>query len=366
MAPSLTALLGCIKQLWECPSFSDDELLGEIFRLNQTPIDTAEVKLAGNWLPYRYQPKQRTVNWLLPTGPATEPFQDEAISRYRQQLLLNQIIQPCTSLAIAQQQTKHLVDAKPAGFIFHLSRCGSTLVSGCFSELETTCVFSESPLLTGLLLDGNLSTEEQQDFLRLFINLQAAAFSARPQMIIKWNAWDIFRWEMIRNIYPDVPVIFLVRDPLEILASHQRSSGRHMAGDTTLANFHPVFANPHTDDSVLDWQIRVLLGLLSAMNEKSAQANIRVVDYQHWSAQSMIAMLDFFGCGINEPVFLKIQARMRFHSKSPGQVFVADKVKKQNCFNVVEQEKIRAQLTPAYNQLNKSAQKNPGMVINGY
>lgn len=364
-ASSVAELLACIKKLWECPTVSDDDLLREIFLLNQTPINSQEVTLAGRWLPYRYQPQQRIVNWLLPTGHATEPFQDETICRYRQ-LLLNQIIQPCTSLTVAQQQAKQLVDTQPAGFIFHLSRCGSTLISACLSELETTCVFSESPLLTELLLDDSLPAVEQQDFLRCFINLQGAAFSERPQIIIKWNAWDIFRWKTIRTIYPDVPAIFLVRDPIEILASHQRSSGRHMAGDPTLAKLHPVFANRHSDGSWLDWQIQVLRSLLLAMSEKSTLAKVMVVDYQYWDEQSLTLVLDFFGCGLNEHGFLKIQERMRFHSKSPGQVFVPDKEKKRNCFTSAEQARIHTQLAFAYNQLNKSAQKNLGMVINVY
>lgn len=359
-ADSVSDLLMRIKLLWDCTQLDDNELLGEINRLNQIPVD-GTITLAGNWLPYRYHAESRSIYWCLPTGHATEPFQDEYISRCRQQLL-NQIIQPCSSLKFETQQVGRLVDIQPAGFIFHLSRCGSTLISGCLSELDATCILSESPLLTDLLLDSSLTSAEQKNFLQLFIDLQAAVFPDRPQMIIKWNAWDIFRWELIRKIYPDVPVIFLVRDPVEILASHQRSSGRHMAGDVTLANFHPVFAIQHTGDSMLDWQIQVLRGLLLAMTEKSAFANTMVIDYQHWGEQSLVSVLNLFGCGTNELGFLKIQERMRFHSKLPGQVFVADKVKKQNYFTPEEQERILTQLAPAYNQLNKLAQKTLGGV----
>ena len=138
-AESLGDLLARLKQLWGCSQREDGELLGEINRLNQIPVDDS-VMLAGNWLPYRYQPKRQQVNWLVPVGHATEPFQDEYLSRCSQQLF-NQIIQPRTSLASALQQTKKVADIQPAGFIFHLSRCGSTLISGCLSELDSTCVF---------------------------------------------------------------------------------------------------------------------------------------------------------------------------------------------------------------------------------
>ncbi|WP_039913278.1 sulfotransferase family protein [Cellvibrio mixtus] len=361
-AQSLGELLACIKTLWECNQLGDGELLGEINRLNQMPVD-ANAILAGNWLPYRYQPKRRVVNWLIPVGHATEPFQDEYISRCRQQLLLNQIIQPCTSLESVAQQGDSLADVTPAGFIFHLSRCGSTLVSGCLAAFDSACVFSESPLLTELLLDGTLSSAEQKNFLRVFINLQSAVFSShRPKMVIKWNAWDIFQWELIRALYPQVPVIFLVRNPVEVLASHQRSAGRHMMDDPRLSSFHPVFAQQIADIPLLEKRTDVLHALLQAMGNVCSGENISVVDYVFLSASALIAIAELMGMS-DQLGFLKIQERMQFHSKSPGQIYVDDSIRKQECFTLEEQHKINAQLMPSYNHLLANARKPARKII---
>lgn len=360
-AESLADLLMRIKSLWNCVNLNDDELLGEINRLNQLPVDSV-AHLAGNWLPYLYQPKRQRINWLLPISHATEPFQDEYISRCRQQLF-NQIIQPCSSLLFAKQQAEHIANVQPAGFIFHLSRCGSTLISGCLSELETTCVFSESPLLTELLLDKELPVAERKLYLCAFINLQAAAFPDRSQMIIKWNAWDIFYWELIRDIYSQVPAIFLVRDPVEILASHQRSVGRHMSGDPVLADVDPVFKSQLSDQCLFDKQIQILHSLLQVMDEKRAGPKIMVVDYRQLCVANIPSILAFLVCEVDELGFLKIQERMQFHSKTPAQVFVADSMTKQQSVTLGEQGKIQAYLMPAYNQLIKMAHKPLGMVI---
>ncbi len=363
-AVSLGDLLARIKQLWHCAQLGDDELLGEIHRLNQVPVDDSVI-LAGNWLPYRYQPKQRLVHWLIPHGHATEPFQDEYISRCCQELF-NQIIQPRTSLESALRQASAVADAQPAGFIFHLSRCGSTLISGCLSELDSTCVFSESPLLTELLLDNQLTTDEQRESLRAFIDLQAAAFSGRPQMIIKWNAWDIFQWELIRSLYPRVPAIFLVRDPVEILASHQRIAGRHMAGDPTLGELHPVFKTQSLVLGLLDRRLEVLRALLLEMSKKTVDPHNLVVDYQQINTQYLAKILTLCGCAPDKLGFLKIQERMRFNSKAPGQIFVDDSIKKQHCFTVEEQERIRLQLKKPYTQLLMLALKSLAAVIDDH
>jgi hypothetical protein len=351
-AQSLGELLAKIKKLWNCVQLSDDGLLSEIARLNQTPI-TSDVRLAGKWLAYRYQPGKRLVNWLVPVGHATEPFHDEYISRCRQ-LLFNQLIQPCTSLNMVRQQSEGCAAVQPAGFIFHLSRCGSTLVSGCLSELDSTCVFSESPLLTELLLDKHLSAIEQQSLLGIFINLQAAAFPDRPNMIIKWNAWDIFQWELIRGLYPRVPAIFLVRDPVEILASHQHSAGRHMANDRSLMDYYPMLAATNRSDSVgsvLDQRIHMLKVLLQGMYESLPEARVRLLDYRQLNAAIMGDLIGYFNLGVDDSVLLKIHTRMQFNSKLTGQTFLLDGEKKQKMFTSDEREKIHFHLGEHYQHL---------------
>jgi hypothetical protein len=347
-ADSLVDLLVRIKTLWGCTELGDNELLGEINRLNQMPVDSSAV-LVSNWLPYRYQARHHIVNWLVPIGDATEPFHDEYISRCLQSLF-NQIIRPRCSLAFAQKQADKLSVVQPAGFIFHLSRCGSTLVSGCLSELDSTCVFSESPLLTELLLDNQLSPAELKISLQAFINLQAAAFSCRPQMVIKWNAWDIFRWDLIRAVYPDVPTLFLVRNPVEILTSHQRSVGRHMSGDLPIVGFHPAFSIASETTSVLDFRIQVLQGLLSEMCKQYLSPEVRVVDYQSLEVKALLNVASHFNLQINPVELIKMQERMRFHSKTPGKVFHSDH--EMMSFNQQEFERINKSLSSIYNQLS--------------
>ncbi|MFC3116644.1 sulfotransferase family protein [Cellvibrio fontiphilus] len=349
---SLSELLAYLKNLWCCPQLNNDELLSEINRLNQIPIDlpvvsgSSEVSLAGRWLPYRYQTKGQWVKWLVPVGHATEPFQDETISRYRQ-LLLNQIVQPCTTLAFAQQAI--VAQAQPAGFIFHLSRCGSTLVSGCLSELESTCVFSESPLLTELLLDQQLSQQQLQVSLRTFINLQAAAFPQRPHMVIKWNAWDIFYWHLIREMYPDVPVVFLVRDPVEILASHKKFPGRHMVGDTLLTQAFPQLHKKDYEVSGLDYPVHVIASLLDEMS--AATSGSCVMDYSQLGSRQIVALCRFFCGELDNRAERSINNRLRFHSKHTDQMFANDSVKKRQVFDSHNLERINAELGQTYQRL---------------
>ena len=349
-ADSLNELLLRIKGLWNCHNLSDSELLSEIALLNQMPIQSTSINLSGIWLPYRYQPKRQLLNWLIPFGHATEPFQDEYISRCRQHLI-NQIIQPCSSSEFALLQADEVANIKPAGFIFHLSRCGSTLISGCLSELDSTCVFSEPPLLTELLLDNNLSLTQQKNFLRTSINLQAAAFPTRSHMIIKWNAWDIFRWEIINELYPQVPVIFLVRDPVEILASHQRSAGRHMSGDISLAKVHPVFSRDNHEPRLLTWRSGVLGALLGEMNRIQHKTAILRVDYKYLNEAGMEEICHHFSLHPNTERF---SLRLKFHSKTLHVIFSNDVQVKQAGFSAADKVFIQQAFSSPYKQFFES------------
>lgn len=353
-ATSVSELLAVIKDLWQQTVLSDDQLLAELAQLNQQVIDSDKIQLAGHWLPYRYHAKTRSIHWCLPAGHATEPFQDETISRYRQALILNQFVTPKTTLSVLDIQAQVVKSITPAGFIFHLSRCGSTLISGCLSELDTTCVFSESPVLTEILLDQTLG-EAAQQYLQQLINLQASAFPSRPHVVIKWNAWDIFRWDLIHKIYPQVPSIFLVRNPVEILASHQRSAGRHMSGDPTLAGVHRVFNNnQEASISLLDFRISVLDGLLTEMQLIAASSHVWCVDHCQLDVDSLNEICTYFCIPATSKEVGRIKSRLGFHSKLPMLRFEEDATEKQQLFSPIDVKRIEQGLSSLYSQFSNN------------
>lgn len=350
-AKSVSELLCVIKHLWQQTALSDDQLIAELAQLNQQVISGDNIQLAGHWLPYRYHAKSRSIHWCLPAGHATEPFQDETISRYRQTVLVNQFITPKTALSSLDIQAQAVQSITPTGFIFHLSRCGSTLLSGCLSELETTSVFSESPVLTEILLDQTLDETGQQQYLQHLINLQASAFPARPNIVIKWNAWDIFRWKSIRAIYPQVPVIFLVRNPVEILASHQRSAGRHMSGDPSLADYHPVFTVCEQGVTPLEFRMSVLACMMQKMHTFCDDPLTMKIDYAQLNSQRIHDVAVYFGLAPSAVEKMCMMERGRVHSKVPAHLFRADGKEKQSLFNSIEHDKIRCALNEYYQSL---------------
>ena len=116
----------------------------------------------------------------------------------------------------------------PTGLIFHMSRCGSTLISQMLAAVARNVVISE-----GIPIDSVLSprtpgapSEQRIEWLRSIV----AALGQRragdeSRYFIKFDAWHIREWPLIRAAFPGVPWIFVYRDPIEVLVSQVNKAG---------------------------------------------------------------------------------------------------------------------------------------------
>ena len=361
-ATTIAGLLSQLRSLWQLESVADGLLIAELGRCNRQDAGIDPGLLAGRWFPFQYHAAGRTVSWCLPQGHATEPFQDQYIDRCRQRSVFNQLIQPRTSIASLLSGAGVDATPVPAGFILHLSRCGSTLLSGCLAELDTTSVLSESPLLTEVLLDASLTDDQKRTLLPQLVRWQAASFPGRDRIIVKWNAWDLLAWPLLRSMFPGVPTVLLFRDPEEILASHARSAGRHMAGDPALGRLNPAFLDVPADATVLDLRIEVLRGLLQAMAPLAEQAGTMPLDYTQLDIDGVRAACRHFGLTPGADELDRMTRRMGFHSKEPARAFEADGTQKKQWFDADGRQQIQRELGPAYRSLLAQARHSRGSV----
>lgn len=349
-ACSVADLLAALRRLWGADGHSDAELLRAIDALNREDVpDQVAVGMAGLWLPHSYQVRSQRILWCLPDGAPTEPFHDEYLSRCWQTTVLNQLLRPRTSLQALAACAQRVPRTQPAGFIFHLSRCGSTLLSGCLSELDEAVVFSESPVLTEVLVDPALGLQEKRAYVQCLIDLKASLFPGR-RVVVKWNAWDIFHAQLLRDAYPAVPVVALVRDPVEILASHHAQTGRHMSGDPSLAAVAPVFGMSAAS-SVLEHRIHVLEALMEAMSALRAVSGPVYLDYRQLHGDSVLRIAGMFGlrCGVQGQQ--RIAQRMQRNAKLPGVRFEPDGARKAAVFDTAQAQTITQRLSALHQAL---------------
>jgi hypothetical protein len=162
----------------------------------------------------------------------TEPFFDETIQKCLSHPLNSKRFKCVSHLDLLPPWALELEQIRPTAFIFHVSRCGSTLLSQLLSVSPQNIVLSEVPFLDELLRlpyqNRNVSLSNSD---RLF-GAALAFYSqkrneAERHLFVKTDSWHILFYHRLRQLHPDIPFVLLYREPGAILHSHQRIRGMH-------------------------------------------------------------------------------------------------------------------------------------------
>ena len=187
----------------------------------------------SGWLPIRtwLQQGEWRVDWCwLGEQRLTRPFfRDDVDQALR--LPFNQAFRRETGIQALLDWQVASPGLAPSAFIFHASRCGSTLLAQMLAGLERNIVLSEAPPLDSLLrahfLDSTASQHQPRWLGALLSAYGQQRHGNEERLLIKLDAWNVFEAPLLRALYPDVPQLFLYRDPLEIVISQLRQPGMH-------------------------------------------------------------------------------------------------------------------------------------------
>src|SRR5439155_24789392 len=121
----------------------------------------------------------------------------------------------------------------PTGFIFHMSRCGSTLISQMLAALPQNVVVSEAgpvdAVLRARFQAPDLPEREQIGWLQGIVSaLGRRRTGEESHFFVKLDAWHTLDLPLIQRAFPDVPWLFLYRNPVEVMVSHARQPGSQL------------------------------------------------------------------------------------------------------------------------------------------
>lgn len=216
-------------------------------------------------------------------------------------------------------------DAIPlAGLVFHVSRCGSTLVSRMLAQDEATHVVAEADPLDVVATRMLGDAETQAKRLRGMVRAYARRRTERTErLVLKLDAWHLCSLPLFRAALPEVPWVVVVRDPLEVLASHRRRRGSHMVPGLRPPDsfgLEPSEFEPHELDR---YGCLVLRGLYEAARVGLASGHGRVIEYPSLPGAVRTEVMPFFG--IRSSLDPEAEARLvAEHVKIPGAPFVPD------------------------------------------
>eukprot|EP00903_Cladosiphon_okamuranus_P016016 g14788.t1 len=114
----------------------------------------------------------------------------------------------------------------PRGFVYHETRCGSTLVANMLASLPPSRVFSESKPPTQSIRECTADGCDSQTITKVFrdvVGLMGRRRSNELHEHLYFKFQNSKFLPQISEAYPEVPWVFVFRDPVEVMVSNLKS-----------------------------------------------------------------------------------------------------------------------------------------------
>ena len=312
----------------------------------------------SGWIPIRIYWKERRplVDWCwIGTRRFSEPFFDHTIDAC-QRLPFSNLFRPQTAIEMLRERHEIQPGLEPEGFIFHMSRCGSTLVSQMLAALPKNVVISEAGSIDSVLRakfrEPSLTDEERTDWLRWIVSaLGQRRVGDEKHLFIKFDSWSVMDLSLIRRAYPVVPWIFLYRNPVEVLVSQLAHRGAHMVPGGIEPELFGMKLDEVFQMSPEEYCARVLARICDAALQHHQSSAGMMINYDQLPEAVWTRVADFFGLEVSDADMERFRLVANVDAKNPGLGFESDSQPKQNKANKTVRVTAARWLSPVYEQL---------------
>lgn len=310
------------------------------------------------WIPIRIYWKERRplVDWCwVGTRRFTEPFFDHTIEVCLQLPFAN-LCRPQTPIDMLRERHAIEPGLQPRGFIFHMSRCGSTLVSQMLAALPKNVVISEAGSIDSVLRakfrEPSLTDQERADWLRWMVSALAQRRSGdEERLFIKFDSWSVLDVPLISRAFPGVPWIFLYRNPVEVLVSQLAHRGAHMVP----GGIEPELFGMRLDEVFKmqpeEYCAKVLARLCEAALQHHQSCAGIMVNYEQLPDAVWTGVADFFGAEVSDADMQAFRRVATLDAKNPALGFESDSQAKQKKASEAVRVASARWLAPLYEQL---------------
>ncbi|MEE3063598.1 MAG: hypothetical protein VYA67_06470 [Actinomycetota bacterium] len=273
----------------------------------------------ADWTPIRldFSGPAPAVWWADLSGERfTDPFFDQTVARWESGPTARPLVRTGLDELEGLDGTPSL---DPAGIIFHLSRCGSTLVSRLLGTLPGIVVVAEPAPLNSLL--GLDPAQVDPAFLVKAVRLLVRALGRRRhgderRLVLKCTSWNIVRREVLAAAFPQTPWIWVQRDPARVLASLLAEPPGWLAPAADLVKAAPLFGIDPTLVPAME-RAEFAARALAAMLEAAADQPVGrlVLDHADLPDAVWACAAPHFGLPTSADAIDRMAEQSRFYSK---------------------------------------------------
>lgn len=280
----------------------------------------------------------------------TEPFFDDTVERWAEGTPTPRMVNTGLDALVVLDQAPSL---DPSGLIFHMSRCGSTLVTRLLQQLPRCVVVSEAAIINSVLQtdDSIMDEETRTRLLRLLIRaLGRRRFGDEHHHVVKLTSWNVGKLDLFRRAFPAAPLVWLQRDPAEVLASLLAHPPEWRA-DTL-----PVTT---TTAEPIDFYARALSTFLQAACD-APPGTMSTIDYSELPDAVWTTIAPLFGLIPDAEEIALMAAQAQYYSKDAGSRLYERRPAPAPGISGLARQLSDAGLDPLYRELSGRAASKPG------
>jgi hypothetical protein len=278
-----------------------------------------EIADLARWTPIRFDLSgpAPTVDWAdLSAERFVEPFFDQTVARWATGPRARPLVRTGLDALVALDSEPSL---EPAGMIFHLSRCGSTLVSRLLGTLPGVIVLAEPAPLNALLglepdrADGATLVR----LVRLLVRaLGRCRHGDERHLVLKCTSWNIRRREILAAAFPETPWVWVQRNPAHVVASLLANPPGWLGSQTVPPRTARHFGiDPAADMTLPEFTARALGAMVwSAATDPGGRL---CIDHADLPAAVWQRVAPHFGLEIDAVAIKRMTEQSRFYSKDP-------------------------------------------------
>ena len=174
------------------------------------------------WIPLYVKGARAEVEWAHMGGERfTDSFCQETLHKLASRPF-NQLFRMRSGLGLLAERAQTHPGLPLRGIVFHMSRCGSTLAAQWLAALPDSVVLSE-PEPVDVLLQWLPSTGDEMPLRGLIAAMGQPRRDCDRRLFVKTDSAHLLQIGRYLAAFPGTPWVFMYRDPVEVLVSHQRS-----------------------------------------------------------------------------------------------------------------------------------------------
>jgi hypothetical protein len=252
----------------------------------------------------------------------TKPF---ARGDFRRRILSSSANVRITRI-VALERVNQVADGiPPSGFIFHISRCGSTLLRHVLGAVRGGLALGEPPFFTAALSGESAGTLRRR--VTGGIKALGRAYTGQEEhFFVKFESQHAGKLDVFEASFPGVPMLYIYRDPMEVFQKVIHGGGCGWLAIKRNPRLASEFVgiDPDTINRMpLEEYAARVIGIHYEMAASHSARGLALLNYRSLTKpDSMRRVLEFFGLDVSGDEFDRVFTLTKRNAKRPKESFL--------------------------------------------